>query len=58
MKDEFNRVEIDEFVCLKSKMYSVLLKNYKEISKAKGINIKLRHVGYVHVLNQKKVVRH
>ena len=32
MKDEFNGVEIDEFVGLKSKMYSLLSKNGLEVN--------------------------
>ena len=58
MKDEFNGVEIDEFVGLKSKMYSLLTKNASEVGKAKGINFKLRHNLYSDVLFNKKVVRH
>ena len=58
MKDEFNEVEIDEFVRLKSKMYLLLAKNGLEIKKAKGVNLKLRHDLYKNVLFNKKVVRH
>ena len=57
-KEEFNRVEIDEFVGLKSKMYSLLTKNGLEVGKAKGINLKLRHNLYKDLLCNKKVVRH
>ena len=35
MKDEFNRVKIDELVDLKSKMYSLIACNDKEVNKAK-----------------------
>ena len=42
MKDEFNGNKIDEFVGLKSKMYSLISDNV-EINKAKGVNLKLRH---------------
>ena len=42
MKDEFNGNKIDEFVGLKSKMYSLISGDY-EVSKAKGVNIKLKH---------------
>ena len=58
MKDEFNGIKIDEFVGLKSKMYSLLAKDDKEVNKAKGINVKLKHDTYVDVLLGKKVVRH
>ena len=42
MKDEFNGVKIDELVGLKSKMYSLIACNDKEVNKAKGVNLKLR----------------
>ena len=58
MKDEFNGVEIDEFVGLKSKIHSFLAKNGLEVYKAKGVNLKLRHILYFDVLFNKKLVRH
>ena len=58
MKDEFNGVKIIEFVGLKSKVYSLISVDSREVSKAKGINKKLRHEEYVDVLFNKKVVRH
>ena len=58
MKDEFNGVKIDEFVGLKSKMYSLIARNDKEVNKGKGVNLKLRHKEYVDVLFNKRVVRH
>ena len=58
MKDEFNGVKISEFVGLKSKMYSLIACNDKEVSKAKGVNKKLRHNEYIDVLFGRKVVRH
>ena len=54
MKDELKGVKIDEFVGLKSKMYSLIAKNDKEVNKAKGVNLKLRHDDYVDVLFNKK----
>ena len=57
MKDEFNRVKIDEFLGLKSKIYSLIACNDLEFNKAKGMNLKLKHSEYV-VLFGKKVVRH
>ena len=58
MKDELNGVKIVEFVGLKSKMYSLIAENDKEVNKAKGVNLKLRHKEYKDVLFNKKVVRH
>ena len=40
MTDEFIGVKIIEFVGLKSKMYSLISANDKEVNKAKGINRK------------------
>ena len=39
-------------------MYSILLINYKELSNAKGVNLKLRHKEYDDALFNKTVVRH
>ena len=50
MKDEFNDVRINEFVGLKSKMYSLIACNDLEVNKAKGVNLKLEHNEYVDVL--------
>ena len=58
MKDELNGVKIEEFVSLKFKMYSLTAKNNKEVNKAKGVNLKLKHKEYLDVLFNKKVVRH
>ena len=52
-----NRV-INEFVGLKSKMYSLSGYDGWELNKAKGINLKPRHQEYVDVLFGKKVARH
>ena len=57
MKDEFNGNKIDEFVGLKSKMYSLISDNW-EVNKAKGVNLKLRLREYVDILFNKEVVRH
>ena len=57
MKDEFNGNKIDEFVGLKSKMYS-LISNNMEMDKAKGINLKLKYKEYVNFLFNKKILRH
>ena len=58
MKDEFNRIKISEFVGLKSKIYSLISVDNKEINKAKEINKKLTHKEYIDVLFNKKIVRH
>ena len=58
MIDELNGSKIVEFVGLKSKIYSLISEDNKEINKAKGVNNKLRHNEYVDVLFNKKVVRH
>ena len=55
MKDELNCVKIMEFVSLKSKMYSLISYDDKEVNKAKGINKKLRHNEYLDVLVNKKL---
>ena len=39
-------------------MYSLISFDCKEVSKAKGVNKKLRHDEYLDVLFNKKVVRH
>ena len=54
MKDELNGVKIIEFVGLKSKMYSLISIDDKEVNKAKEINKKLRHREYVDALFNKK----
>ena len=58
MKDEFNGIKTNEFVGLKSKMYSLNSVDNKEGNKAKGINKKLKHKEYIDVLFKKNVVRH
>ena len=46
MKDELGGAKIVEFVGLKSKIYSLIAENDKEVSKAKEVNLKLRHDEY------------
>ena len=58
MKDEFKGKTISEFVELKSKMYSLISVNDEEVTKAKGVNKKIRHKEFVDVLFNKKVIRH
>ena len=58
MKDELNGNKIDEFAGLKSKIYSLISSDGKEINKTKVVNLNLRHKEYVDLLFNKKVVRH
>ena len=58
MKDEFGGIKIDEFVGLKSKMYSLIAESDLEVNKAKGVDLVLKHNEYVDVLFARKVVRH
>ena len=57
MKDEFGRVILDEFVGLKSKMYSIKKIDGKESSSAKGVNIATEINEFKDVLFHKKVIR-
>ena len=58
MKDEFKGKIISEFVGLKSKMYSLISVDDKEITKAKGVNKKIRHKEFADVLFNEQVIRH
>ena len=58
MKDEFKGKIIYEFVGLKSKMYSLIDVNDEEVTKAKGVNKKIRYKEFVDVFFNKKVIRH
>ena len=58
MKDEFNRNIISEFVALRLKLYSLISVDDKEVTKAKGINKKIKHKEFVDVLLNNKVIRH
>ena len=55
MKDEFDRVIVDEFVGLKSKMYSIKKVDGKECNTAKGINIATEFNEFKGVLFNKKI---
>ena len=54
MKDEFDGVKIEEFVELKSKMYSLIACNDLEVNEAKGVNFVLKNKEYFDVLFHKK----
>ena len=49
---------ISEFVGLKSKMYSLISIDNKEVTKANGVNKIVRHREFVDVLFNKKVIRY
>ena len=58
MEDEFKEKIISEFVGLKLKMYLLNGVDDEEVTKAKGVNIKIRHQEFVDVMFNKKVIRH
>ena len=58
MKDELKGKKINEFVGLKSKMYSLISIDDEEVAQAKEVNQKIRHKELVDVLFNKKVIRH
>ena len=58
MKDEYGGVIIDEFVGLKSKMYSIKKIDGNESSTAKGVNIATEFNEFKDVLFNKKIIRH
>ena len=58
MKDEFQGRKINEFVGLKSRIYSLISVDNEEVTKAKRVNKKIRHKEFVDVLFNKKVIRH
>ena len=58
MKDKLKGKIISEFVGLKSKMYPLIDVNDEGVTKAKGVNKKIRHKEFVNVLFNKKVIRY
>ena len=58
MKDEFGGVIVDEFVGLKSKMYSIKKIDSKESNTAKGVNTATEFNEFKDNLFNKKIIRH
>ena len=58
MKDEFGGVIVDEFVGLKSKMYSIKKIDGKECNTAKGVSIATEFNKFKDVLFNKQIIRH
>ena len=58
MKDEASGVIIDEFVGLKSKIYSIKKIDGKESNTAKGVNVATKFNKFKDVLFNKKDIRH
>ena len=58
MKDEYGGVIIDQFVGLKSKMYSIRKTNDSESSTAKGVNNATEFNEFENVVFNKKIIRH
>ena len=58
MKDEFGGVIVEEFVGLKSKMYSMKKIDGKECNTAKGVSIATEFNKFKDVLSNKKIIRH
>ena len=54
MKDEFKGRIIFEFIGLMSKIYSLIDAHDEEVTKAKGVNKKIRHKEFDDVLFNKK----
>ena len=58
MRDDFGGVIVDEFVGLKSKMYSMKKIDGKEYNTAKGVSIATEFDKFKDVLFNKKIIRH
>ena len=58
MKDEYGGAIIDQFIGLKSKMYSIKKINGSESSTTKGVNIATEFNEFKDVFFNKKVIRH
>ena len=58
MKDENGRIPIDEFIILRSKIYSTRDVNKKEKSTHKGHNLYISNHEYYDSVFNKKILRH
>ena len=58
MKDEFGGVIVNEFVGLKSKMYSMKKIDGKKCNAAKGVSIVSKFKKFKDVLFNKAIIRH
>ena len=58
MKDGFGGVSVNEFVGLKSKMYSMRKIDGKECNTAKGVSIATEYNKFKDVLFNEKIIRH
>ena len=58
MKHESGGAIIDQFIGLKSKMYSIKKKDGSESSTAKGVNIATEFNEFKDLLFNKKIIRH
>ena len=58
MKDEYDGAIIDQFIGLKSKMYSIKKIDRNESSTTKGVNIATEFDEFKDVLFNKKIIRH
>ena len=58
MKDSFKGKIINGSVGLKSKMYSLISVDYEEVTKAKGVNKKIKHKEFLDALFNKNVIRY
>ena len=58
MKDEYGGTIVNQFIGLKSKMYSIKKTNGSESSTTKGVNIATEFNEFKNVLFNKKVIRH
>ena len=58
MKDEYGGVIIDQFIGLKSKMYSIKKIDGSESSTAKGVNIAIEFNEFKYVPFNEKTIRH
>ena len=58
MKDEFGGIIVNEFVGLKSKMYSIRKIDGKESNTTKGVNVSTEFNEFKDVLFNKKIISH